>query len=159
HPVPRQERSGRTGRRDARQSPPREDMTMSTNGPTVERDALLADLENLWTCCDALFDGMSVQDWTRPHGPDWVFADLPYHLAYFDRDLTESRGERGEEVPRAERVQYRSLADLARFNAGKFAERPAGQTVATSIAQMRASRERLRAVVAGMGDADLDRRC
>lgn len=132
---------------------------MGTNGATVERDALLADLEHLWVCCDALFDGMSAKDWARRHGPDWSFADVPYHLAYFDRDVIANPIACGEEVPPAERVQYRSLADLARFNAGKFAARPAGQTVAQSIAQMRASRDHLRRVVGGLTDPKLDRRC
>jgi hypothetical protein len=132
---------------------------MSTNGSTVKRDALLTDLENLWACCDALFDGMSAKDWTRRHGLDWTFADLPYHLAYFDRDLIANPVARGEDVPPAERVQYRSLADVSRYNAGKFAERPAGQTVAKSIEQLRASRDHMRRVVGGLCDADLERRC
>jgi hypothetical protein len=132
---------------------------MSTNGSTVERDTLMTDLEHLWSCYDALFDGMGAKDWTRRHGPDWTFAELPYHLAYFDRDLIANPIVRGEEVPVADRVQYRSLADLSRYNAGKFAERPAGQTVATSIEQMRASRDHVRRVVGEFADADLDRRC
>jgi DinB superfamily/SCP-2 sterol transfer family len=150
---------GRPANLDARDNARREEIVMSTNGSTVERDALLADLKHLWTCCDELFDGMSAKDWTRRHGPDWTFADLPYHLAYFDRDLIANPIARGEDVPAAERVQYRSLADLARYNAGKFAERPTGQTVAKSIEQMRASRDHLSRIIDEFSDADLDGRC
>jgi hypothetical protein len=134
-------------------------MTANGTTATTKRDALLADLEHLWVCYDALFAGMSAKDWARRHGPDWTFADLPYHLAYFDRDLIADPIARGEVVPPAERVQYRSLADLARYNGGMFARRPAGQTVAASIAQMRESRDYVCRVIVGLTDADLVIRC
>ncbi len=112
-------------------------------------------LEELWSALDSLFDEMSPADWQRPHGPDWTFADLPYHLAYIDRLVVARPVEFGQALPEAERAQLRSLNDLNRWNQSNFAARPAGQDVQRTLEQMRNSREYVRRITAGLSDADL----
>jgi hypothetical protein len=60
-------------------------------------------LEELWSALDSLLDEMSTADWQRPHGPDWIFADLPYHLSYIDRLCVVRPIELGEALPPAPR--------------------------------------------------------
>ena len=119
--------------------------------------SLMAQIEELWGHFDELFGSLGPDDWSRQHGPDWTFADVPYHLVYFDRDLIAQGIERGPQVPSEEQRVMRTQRELNDWNAAKFAERPAGQTLEQSLEQMRASREALRRVVATMSDADLDR--
>lgn len=112
-------------------------------------------LEQLWSALDSLFAEMSPADWQRPHGPDWVFADLPYHLSYIDRLCVARPIEMGEGLPVADQVQLRSLNELNAWNQGKFALRPAGQKVERSLEQMYNSRASVRQVTAALTDADL----
>lgn len=119
--------------------------------------ALLADLENLWGCLDALLARLAPDEWRGQHGRHWTFADVPYHLGYFDRELVAAPIEHGLDVPAAEQWAARSFEALDAWNARMFAHRPFGQSVAQSLAEMRASRDTLRAVVGRMRDADFNR--
>lgn len=112
-------------------------------------------LEELWSALDSLFDEMSPADWQRPHGPDWLFADLPYHLSYIDRSCVARPIELREALPAVEQVNLRTLRELNAWNKGKFAVRPAGQEVERSLEQMHESREHVRQVTAALTDADL----
>jgi hypothetical protein len=47
---------------------------------------LATHLEELWAHFDTLYDGLKPTDWSRPHGKDWTYADLLYHMTYCDRD-------------------------------------------------------------------------
>lgn len=114
-------------------------------------------LEELWSALDSLFEEMSPADWQRPHGPDWIFADLPYHLSYIDRLCVARPIELGEALPPAEQVQLRTLNELNAWNQGKFAARPEGQEVERSLEQMYESRESIRKVTAALTDNDLTR--
>lgn len=116
---------------------------------------LRASLEELWSALDKLFAEMSPADWQRPHGAEWVFADLPYHLAYMDRLCVARPIKLGEKLPVTERVQLPTINELNAWNQGKFAARPEDQKVETSLAQMRSSREYVRQVTTKMTDADL----
>lgn len=112
-------------------------------------------LDELWSALDSLFKEMSPANWQRPHGPDWIFADLPYHLSYIDRLCVARPIELGEALPAAEQVQLRTLNELNVWNQSKFATRPAGQEVERSLEQMYESREYVRKVTAALTDADL----
>ena len=127
---------------------------MSENGNMMV-SGMLASLEELWSALDALFDEMSPADWQRPHGADWIFADLPYHLSYIDQLCVARPIEFGEELPVAEQVRLGTLNELNAWNQGNFAARPEGQKVARSLEQMRNSRDYVRQVTAKMTDADL----
>lgn len=118
---------------------------------------LLADFESLWQCIDAHLASLGPADWSRPHGKHWTFADVPYHLAYFDHDVVAYPLALGLDLPASERWAALSPSELNAWNARKFAERPPTQTVEESIAQMQASRDDLRRIVGEMTDGNLDR--
>jgi len=133
-------------------------MQQTTSTARSVCDALLADYESLWHCLDELFASMTPADWARRHGKDWRYADVPYHLAYFDRDIVIRPIERGADVPPGEQRVLRSMAELNDWNAQRFAQRPGSQTVEQSLGQMRASREGIRRLLSTLRDADLDRK-
>lgn len=123
--------------------------------PSV-REAL-GDLEEIWSCLDALLDGLDARDWSRRHGTDWTVTDLPYHLSYYDREVIAGAIVRGPDVPVGERRTLRTMAELNAWNAERFAQRPAGQAPAESLTAMRASRDLVRRAVVPLADADLAR--
>jgi hypothetical protein len=120
-------------------------------------NGMRASLDELWSALDSLFAGMSPADWQRPHGPDWIFADLPYHLSYIDRSCVARSIELGAALPVADQVQLRSLNELNAWNQRKFADRPEGQNVERSIEQMHDSRKYVGRVLATLTDVDLTR--
>src|SRR5262249_40949698 len=66
-------------------------------------DGTMGQLEELWGHLDTLFDAIETAgDWGHQHGPNWTFADVPYHLAYFDRELVVRALELGAQYPEAE---------------------------------------------------------
>ena len=119
--------------------------------------SILGDLENLWQGIDQMLDALGPDDWSTAHGPDWTFADVPYHLGYFDRELIARAIEQGPDLPAADQDLWGSFNDLNAWNEQMFAQRPAGQTPAESVGQMRAGRDDLRRVAGAMSDADLER--
>ena len=130
-------------------------MTTVKSAPTPQ--GLLANLEGLWQGIDEMLGSLGPSDWSRQHGPDWTFADVPYHLSYFDRDLIATAIERGPDVPEAEQRVWRDFNDLNAWNAELFARRPADQTPQGSLEAMQASREAIGRVVGPMSEADLGR--
>jgi hypothetical protein len=124
---------------------------------SLEVSKIRNSLEALWASLDTLFEEMSPADWGLPHGPDWVFADVPYHLAYIDRLMVVQPIELGESLAPVDQVRLRSFNDLNAWNQANFAARPAGQTVQTSLEQMHSSRDRIRRITAEMTDVDLSR--
>jgi hypothetical protein len=127
--------------------------TVSATAPMT----LLVDLEDLWHCLDALFASLAADDWSRRHGKHWIFADVPYHLGYFDRDIVAYPIERGPNLSTAEQWVARSNREVNAWNERKFARRAPDQTVAQSLALMQASREAIRRVVGRMHATDLGR--
>ncbi|GAC1533568.1 MAG: hypothetical protein NVS2B7_00870 [Herpetosiphon sp.] len=55
--------------------------------PAARLNSLRATREELWPCLDDILDTLGPNAWLRQHGPAWTFADVPYHLAYFDHDV------------------------------------------------------------------------
>lgn len=54
----------------------------------IQLDALMVQIQEMWGHLDTLFDSINDTDsWDRKHGPDWTFADVPYHLAYCNDEV------------------------------------------------------------------------
>ncbi len=117
----------------------------------------LADMEELWRCLDELFASLGPGDWSCRHGQHWTFADVPYHLGYFDRTVIVYPIEHGPDMPTAAQWAARSNSEMNAWNERMFAHRPADQTLMQSLAQMQASREALRRLLGQMPESGLDR--
>jgi DinB family protein len=120
----------------------------------VEVNEFEAIYVDLWQGLDALMERIGPRDWSRRHGKDWTFADVPFHLAYFDAEVV---CDPVEQRP-TDRTIMRTLRELNAWNDAHFAARPASHTITDSLAQMHASRARVRSLLERMTDADLDAR-
>ncbi len=127
------------------------------NPARTQLENLMAHVEEMWAHLGTLFDDLKAGNgWTHQHGAEWTFADVPYHLAYCNRDIVASGLQYGAKFPEAEQELLASPEAIGAWNARKFAERPAGQTAAQSVAQWRDSCAQIRQLTAEMDDADLD---
>ena len=117
------------------------------------RDAIA----DLYQRSDELLNGLTTEEWRKKHGGDWIMADVPYHLAYFDREVVANAIERGADVPDAERELLRTSRELDTWNDRMFAQRPPGQTVEQAREELRTVRERVRQLASSLTDADLGR--
>ncbi len=117
---------------------------------------LLDCFDDVWSCFDQLFATFGASEWSSRHGNDWEFADLPYHLAYFDHDVIAVPLEKGDKYPAEDRWLMQSLAEIAGWNRVKFDERSIDQTVEQSVEQWHTTREAIRLTLKEMTDADLD---
>ncbi len=129
-------------------------MTTADSAPTPQ--GLLANLEDLWQGIDEMLGSLGPNDWSREHGPDWTFADVPYHLAYFDQRLIAAPIERGAEVSEPEQRIWTNLDDLNSWNAEMFYRRRPDHTTEQSLEAMQESRESIRSLVGPMRAADLE---
>lgn len=120
-------------------------------------EELMAQIEEGWSLFDELFDILNREGgWDNKHGKDWTFADVPYHLAYFDRDVVIEPIRAGADIPEDQRWVLRTVKETNAWNERRFNERPAGQSVAQSLEEMRSVRDELREIAAGMNNEDLD---
>jgi hypothetical protein len=112
----------------------------------------------MWGHLTTLFEALNTDNgWRQKHGPDWTFADVPYHLAYCNHDLVARGLELGRNYPEADRELLATIEDLNAWNEREFANRPAAQTVAQSLDQWRASCQAIRRLTEQMSDEDLAR--
>jgi putative sterol carrier protein len=131
-------------------------MTTFTLLTPTTRAALLADLEGLWQRFDELLGTLGPDDWAGKHGKHWSFADVPYHLAYFDLDVIATAITRGLNVSMNEQI-LRTEAEQDAWNEIQFTQRLASTTPEQCLEQMWTSRQAIRNAVAGLSEADLDR--
>lgn len=121
-------------------------------------EAFMGQIEELWSHQETLFQIIEAEGlWDRPHGPDWTYADVPYHLAYCNVDLVARPMELGRDLPADERLSLVGTEGVNSWNEQKFAERPADQTPAETMAQLHDSWDYIRQVTSQMTDADLER--
>lgn len=114
----------------------------------MNANSLLGPLESIWADLDSLFADFGAEDWARVHGPDWTFVDIPFHLAYFDRDLIARPIVAGDGPDAPTDRMFRTLGDLNQWNDAYFAERPADHTIDDFLADMGDARDELRAALA-----------
>jgi len=118
----------------------------------------MSHIEETWSHLNTLFDDLATQDgWDQKHGPDWIFADVPYHLAYCNQEILIRSLKAGSDLPKDEQELLASVEAVNDWNARKFAERPAGQIPAQSVAQWRDTCDEIRQLTGEMTDADLER--
>jgi len=118
----------------------------------------MSHIEENWDNLQILFDELAASGgWDQRHGPDWTFADLPYHLAYCNDEILIRGLKVGASLPEGEQDLLASPEAINDWNARKFAERPAGQTAGQSVAQWRATCQEIRRLAANMDDADLEK--
>lgn len=118
---------------------------------------LMSHIGELWDHLDTLFDDLNATDgWAGKHGADWIFADVPYHLAYCNKDIIIRGLEAGEDMPKEEQELLSSRETVNSWNARKFSMRPAGQTADQSVVQWRSTCDHIRSMTDQMSDLDLD---
>jgi hypothetical protein len=129
--------------------------------PTDNRtqlDELMAQIQEMWGHLYALFEELNdTHGWDQTHGPDWTFADVPYHLNYFNCDLVARGIELGPAYPEQEQRPLATPEDIDAWNARKFADRPIYQTPEQSLSRWQLSCEAIYRRTARMTDADLER--
>jgi DinB superfamily len=123
--------------------------TLTLLAPTT-RVPLLADLEELWRLFDEVAATLGPEDWSGEHGQHWTFADVPYHLAYFDREVIVTAINRGLTVPTAEPL-LRTEAEQDGWKEIQFTPCPSVTTPEQCLEQLWASRQALRNAVADLG--------
>lgn len=123
----------------------------------VRVETIIAELDNLWACFDALFDSFSAEDWQRKHGADWTLADVPYHMAYFDNEVIAHPLAQGPVLPESDRIELDSVSALHRWNARQFARRSAYNEPAKAVARWRTTRTEMREKLRTLTDSDLER--
>ncbi|MBI2011624.1 DinB family protein [Candidatus Daviesbacteria bacterium] len=116
---------------------------------------ILSNLENLWEGLDKLLSSISPNDWQKKHGKDWIMADVPYHLSYFDKGLVYFALKKGKKYPKKKQVVMKTMRQLNNWNAFMFKMRPKKQSVEKSLRQMRQSRNLIRKVLEKMKDSNL----
>lgn len=129
-----------------------------TDQASTQVKTLMSHIEEMWGHLNTLFDELNATGgWAQKHGPDWIFADLPYHLAYCNRDILIRGLQAGHDLPPAQQELLTSMEALNAWNARRFAQRPAAQTPDQSVTQWRETCDEIRRLTAGMIDADLER--
>lgn len=134
-------------------------LTAGVEAPAISRDGLLADLEELWAGVDELLGARMASERSFRHGTVSCgrLADLPGHLAHFDRELVARAIARGPNVPQGERWVFQTLDDLDRWRETSFAHRPLREPWERSIERMHASRSVIRRLIGEMPDDGLAR--
>jgi SCP-2 sterol transfer family len=127
--------------------------------PLVAKQTLAevrAGLEGMWSAFDTIYSSFGPAEWARKYGKDWTFADQPFHMAYFDREVVNVPLEAAEAMPQSERWSFGSPNGINAWNAREFAKRPAGETPARSIDRTHEEHDRMRRNIDSLTDADLD---
>lgn len=115
---------------------------------TPQDARLSAHNETQWDMLNNFFAHFTTQDWMRPHGREWTFGDVPYHMMYFQSLAVESIRKGQTDT---EHQEIRTMRELNQFNQSRFAARPSNQTGEQSFALFRRSQETLRTTLRSLG--------
>jgi hypothetical protein len=118
---------------------------------------LMSDLEQLWQALDTAFAGLDARAWRTRHGAKWQLSDVPWHMAYFDREVVAEGIARGGAMAGSGCLPMQTLAEFAAWNERHFAARPPQLDVGSAVEAMRASRAAIRAATAQLTEEDLSR--
>ncbi len=114
--------------------------------------------EEMWSHLAFLFNDLNATNgWEQEHGQEWTFVDVPYHLAYLNREVIVRGLELGPDLPEANQTLLTNPNEVNAWNNHRIRRRAADQTVSQSLAQWRASCEDIRNLGSEMDDADLER--
>jgi len=98
----------------------------------------LSDLETIWSVLDSFYARFSLQDWSRKHGKEWTFADMPFHVAYFNQMVINGiKNDDGEQ-------SKLTLQELNIWNDAHFVDRPASQAGSNVLAYLHETQSALR---------------
>ena len=123
----------------------------------TQLNALMTQIQEMWGHLYTLFEDLNTNDgWDQKHGPDWTFADVPYHLAYFNCDLVARGMELGLDYAEEEHELLVTPENLSDWNARKLAERPVYQTPEQSTSRWQTSCEKIYRQTARLKDDDLE---
>lgn len=104
---------------------------------------ILSDLETIWAAIDSFYQEFSPQDWSRKHGKDWTFADIPYHLAYFNQMVLDGvRDDHQHPAPL-------TVEQLNSWNDQQFARRSASHAGAHALDYLHETQAALRQAAEG----------
>jgi len=107
-----------------------------------DQSQTLVDLETIWSALDSFYQRFSPQDWARKHGKDWTFADMPFHLAYFNQMVINNiKNNRGQQAKL-------TLQELNDWNDAHFANRPTSQAGAKGLAYLHETQAALKQLAA-----------
>jgi len=123
--------------------------------PLTSLASLRAELENGWRLFDETWNSFQPADWTRKFGKSWTYAEIPWHLAYFDGIMAKYLAY-GPNVPDDDQLLVRSMGQLNEWNRREFARRAPGHTVQDSLKAMHETRDTIRRQLSAMTDRDLD---
>ena len=123
--------------------------------PITSLDSIRRELEAGWKLFDEIFDRFDDRQWQKKFGKTWTYAEQPWHLAYFDAMIAKYTLA-GSDVPETDRLQIHSMGEMNEWNRRELARRSATHTVKDSLAEMRAQRDAIRALLAAMTERDLD---
>ncbi|MDZ4767330.1 MAG: SCP2 sterol-binding domain-containing protein [Chloroflexota bacterium] len=111
--------------------------------------ALLADLDATWDAANRFFARFADVEWARSHGADWIFADVPYHMAIYNRMIANMLLI-GMDSDIEDSPSIINLEQLDAWNqAGLRAMRWSGGS-ADSLTTLRDSQDMLRAAIASL---------
>lgn len=101
---------------------------------------ILSELEDLWKKFDKIYSALSEEDWNKKYGKEWIFADQPFHLAFFDRMVAKALmggSKKGK-------LFLKDMAQINAWNESEFRKRPKHFTYKQSLEEFRRSHEDLR---------------
>ena len=117
--------------------------SMASKNPRKEAEETLLELEDIWKKFDRVYDSLSEDKWQAKFGRDWIFADQPYHLSFFDRMVANSLSQSAK-ISKKDRFLLKDLGQINSWNEREFKKRPKSYTPQDSRREFEKSHEAIR---------------